>query len=258
MKTKKKMIVGNWKMNPATMDESKKIIKGITKAAEAAKKVDVVVCPPFIFLSEVKKAIAKAKIALGSQDIYFEDAGSRTGFVSPVQVAGVGTKYTIIGHSERRDRGETDEMVNQKISAALRNGLTPIFCIGEKERHSNGDYLEHISMQIQKGFATIAKTDLQKVVIAYEPVWAIGAKTAMTPHDIYEMVLYIKKVLREKYDAIVSESVAVLYGGSANAENAEAIIKDGEVDGLLVGREALVPENFSKMILVANNIKAKK
>lgn len=245
-------------MNPITVDESKKIAKGILKTAESAKKVTVVVCPPYLFLTEVKKVIGSKKVFLGSQDIYFEDTGSRTGFVSPVQVGGIGATYTIIGHSERRERGETDEMVNQKIVAALRNKLIPIFCIGEKERLSNGDYLEHIKNQIQKGLQGISKSDIAQVIIAYEPVWAIGAKTAMTSHDIHEMVLYIQKVLRESFDEIVSESVSVLYGGSANAENAGEIIENGEVDGLLVGRDSLVPENFSKIISAAQSIKQKK
>lgn len=255
MKTKKKMIVGNWKMNPGTLDEAKKIAKGTVKAAEMTKKVEVVVCPPFVFLSEVKKILGEKKVFLGSQDIHFEDSGSRTGYVSPVQTKNLGATHTIIGHSERRERGESDEIVNKKIAAALRGALVPIFCFGEKERNASGAYLEYIKMQISEGLRGVSKTDAEKIIFAYEPVWAIGAKEAMTPNDVYEMMLYVRKVLRELFDAEVSDTVRVLYGGSVSPQNAGEIMKGGATDGLLVGRDSLVPENFGEIIHLANEIK---
>jgi len=253
MKKAKKIIVGNWKMNPVSPEEAKALVAGIKKEAKKALKIsEAVLCPPAVYLAETAKALSATKLLVGSQDVHFvEGVSSQTGFISAIQYKNAGAKYAIIGHSERRERGDTDEIVNKKTLAALNAGLVSITCFGEKTRQSNGEYLAVIRSQIEKALVGVSSDMLKKVLLSYEPVWAIGAKEAMTPRDLHEMSLYIRKVLIGLYGAPVAAGVRILYGGSVNPTNAEAIMKEGEVDGLLVGRDSLNAVNFVQILAIA-------
>ena len=248
----KKLVVGNWKLNPQTLPEALTLAKATEKLAVKSKKVSLVVCPPYPFISALQK-ITKIS-ALGSQNFSIEEKGSHTGEVALSMLTSCGVTYSLIGHSERRLRGETDEHVNAKIIRALTEGVRPIVCIGEKERNANGTHLTTIEQQLKAALHTVGEKDFGKIIIAYEPVWAIGAASAMEPTDIHEMVMYIKKFLSTLYGKIAWET-PVLYGGSVGKENAESIFKIGNVDGLLIGRQSLSVESLAEIVSFAEKIK---
>ncbi|MDD5050306.1 MAG: triose-phosphate isomerase [Candidatus Pacebacteria bacterium] len=249
----KKIVIGNWKMNPATLLEARKIFSKVKKTASSCKKVHTVICPPFLYLSDLASKSSKESLALGAQDTSsLESVGSYTGFLSPLMVKNIGAQYVIIGHSERRREGETDEMINKKILASLSIGLKVIFCVGEKERGHDGHFLEFVKQQIHLGLQGVSKKSLQNVLIAYEPVWAIGAENAILPRDLHQMKIYIRKVLSEFFGPSAVVKVPVIYGGTVNPENVELLLLAGEVDGFLVGRASLNPKDFSAILEVAN------
>ncbi len=254
MKKTKKLIVGNWKMNPIDWEEGKVLLAGLKRgiAKHKGKLSDMVVCPPNIYLRDTVKSVGKVKLGVGVQDVSpFENVGSKTGSISAMMHKNSGAQYAIIGHSERRDAGETDEEVNKKVHLALRAGLKVIVCVGEKTREANGAYLEFIKEQLRKGLEKIERKMLREVIVAYEPVWAIGAKEAMTPYDLHQTSLYIRKVLMEIFGADWGGHVAVLYGGAVDAMNTLGIVRDGAVDGLLVGRQSLIATEFLDIALAA-------
>ncbi len=199
--------------------------------------------------------LGRSRIASGVQNIFVEDAGSHTGEITAPQAASCGAGYVIVGHSERRKMGETDDLVTKKAFSAIRNGLTAIVCVGETERDTHGKYLAFLKDQLAHSLATISGAELKKLVIAYEPVWEIGAAAAMSPGQIHETSIYIRKVLSDLYDPILVAKMPVLYGGSVNVQNARAILKDGEVDGLLIGRESVVARDFIAIAKIANELK---
>jgi triosephosphate isomerase len=249
MKKAKILVVANWKMNPETIDKAKEIFKETEKGMSEIKKVNLVVCPPFVYLSDLEK-INNSKIVLGAQDMFWEESGSFTGEISSKMLKGEG--YVILGHSERRELGENDEMVAKKILAALKAGLCPILCVGEKERDAHGEYLHFLRAQIKNSLGQLTKNLLSKIIIAYEPIWAIGKSDseAMKPEDIHETSLFIKKVLADIYKQKKVISIPILYGGSVSHNNAKDIISRGEVQGLLVGRESLNPKKFNELLKV--------
>jgi triosephosphate isomerase len=256
MKKKRNIIiVGNWKMNPETQDEAKKIYTKINNTSGKAKKITVVVCPPAIYLSTLAKT-SKKYVKLGAQDTSFEKSGSFTGSISPDMIRNAGADYVILGHSERRAEGELDETIAKKAKSALETGLKPIICVGEKIRDNHGEYLAVIKDQILKIFTNIDKKYISDCIVAYEPVWAIGKSfdNAMKPSDVHEMSLYVKKILSTIYSKEDAMRVPVLYGGSVNFENAQPILLDGEVSGLLVGRQSLDIVEFPKIIEYANKL----
>ncbi len=256
MKKKRNVyIVGNWKMNPVTPEEAKTLYTKINKASQGAKKVHTIVCPPSIHIPLFAK-VTKKYARLGSQDAFFEQEGSFTGNVSPLMFKNAGVEYVIVGHSERRALGETDEIVSKKVRAVLASGLRPIVCVGERERDSAGAYLTFIHNQVLKSVEGVDALSLSKIIFAYEPVWAIGKKytDVMKPSDVHEMSLYIKKTLSRLYPKDEALAVPVLYGGSVNFENAQPILLDGEVAGLLIGRQSLDAVEFSKIVAYANQL----
>lgn len=256
MKKDRKMVVGNWKMNPATLEEAKKTFNGIKKKAGLYKSVDIVICPPDIYISELKKADRNKDIFLGTQNIFWENAGAFTGETGPALFREIGAEYSIVGHSERRARGESDGEVNKKVNAALKEGLKVILCIGEKERDLEGEYLSFIRNQLKSGLDKVNKKMLDSIVIAYEPVWAIGKSDteAMKGKDVYEMVIFIRKALSEIYSPQEVNGVKVLYGGSVSAFNTKDIVGEGHADGLLVGRQSLFADGFLEIIDIVNNL----
>ena len=247
VKRGKKYLIGNWKMNPETLAEAKVVFAGIKKASTKAPNVKIVICPPFVYLPELGKK-GSATVSVGVQNIFPEPKGSFTGETSVGMAKQFGASHVIIGHSERRVRGETDLDVSKKAQAALNAKLTAIVCLGESERDTDGKYLHFIANQLATSLSGIDKKQMANVLLAYEPVWAIGAKEAMSAHDLHQMVIFIKKTLISLFDAQVADKAVILYGGSVNAENAEDIVMNGEVNGLLVGRESLKAESFAGII----------
>ncbi|KKW12885.1 MAG: Triosephosphate isomerase [Parcubacteria group bacterium GW2011_GWA2_49_9] len=252
---KKKLMVANWKMNPGSVAEAR-VLFGKTKLAGGKlDKVETVMCPPFPYLGLFAHA-GTTRVSLGAQDVFWANIGRATGEVSPEMLKDVGASYVIVGHSERRALGETDEMVSKKLRAVLAEGLTPIVCVGEKERDVDGKYFDILKNQIKSSLAGIRRTDFREFVIAYEPLWAIGksAREAMTPRDIRETSIFIRKVLADMYDATTAELPVLLYGGSAEGSNTAAILRDGGVSGLLVGHASLDASGFISMLKSANSI----
>lgn len=238
-------------MNPLSLKEAEKLFTSILKNKKDKLKVEVVVCAPFLYLEKLKK-ISK-KIPIGSQNIFYEKEGAYTGEISAEMIYNLGAKYTILGHSERRMQGESNNDVNKKIKVALSNSLVPIVCIGEKERDENHEYLNFIKTQVEEGFSNIQKSSMTKVVIAYEPIWAIG-KTAVreaNPEEFREMKIFIRKILTDKFGKDVAENIRIIYGGSVNPKNALDFLKEGQADGFLVGRDSLNAEKFVNIINIA-------
>jgi triosephosphate isomerase (TIM) len=247
---KRKIIVANWKMNPLTLEEAKRTFLGIKKAAEKCERVDTIVCAPFVYISPLRKLFNSDYIALGAQNVFHEQGGAFTGEVGPGMLKDIGAEAVIIGHSERRARGETDEMVAEKVAAALKAGLKVVLCVGEKVRDEHVMYLDFIKDQIRNSLAKTQRPMLKNLIVAYEPVWAIGKKDneAMTPGSLHEMTIYIKKILSDLYGQEYGKSTPILYGGSVTVRNAKDIVVGGEVDGLLVGRESLNPSAFGEIL----------
>lgn len=252
-KNKKKIVVGNWKMNPVTSKDAEKLLVEITKLLPSLKKTEIVVCPPYIYLEKLKK-ISK-KISLGAQNIFAGDTGAFTGEVSAVMLENMGVKYVILGHSERRALGENNLDLNKKIKSALASGLLPIICVGESNRDEDHGYFNFIKTQLEECLAGISKNTIGDIVVAYEPIWAISStvnRIDATASDCREMVIFIRKVLHDKFGG-EAQRVRVIYGGSANEKDAEDFLVHGGVDGLLPGRASLDPKKFSEIVRITEN-----
>lgn len=252
---KKKIIVANWKMNPDSPEKAREIFAAAVRAARKLKHVSLVVCPPALYAGLFKKP-SERNIFLGLQDVFWEKGGAHTGEVGAGMARAFGISYAIIGHSERRRLGETDEVVSKKVLAALQAGLRPIVCIGEAERDADGAYFNFLKNQIRGSLASVRPQQLKEVIIAYEPLWAIGKsfKDAMKPPAVHETAIFIRKVLADMFTVPAAAAVPVLYGGSVDAENAGPIVSEGRVDGLLVGRQSLDSENFPKLLSILNGL----
>lgn len=248
MKHTPALVVGNWKLNPTTSLEVKELVNGIKKKVSKVTGAKIVIAPPFLFISEVSKLIKNTNVLIGAQDTYFEDRGPFTGEVSPALLTPFGVSYVIVGHSERRAMGETDEQVNKKIQALLKRKLTPIVCIGEKTRDKQGSFFNGIENQIRQLAAGLTAQQLQKVVIAYEPIWAIGTGATATAEDVKEMQIFIVSVLTKLYDRKVADKIHLLYGGSVKSSNASDLHQNGGMNGFLVGGASLLAEEFATII----------
>ena len=242
----KKTIIANWKMNPKTPAEAKKIFTSIKKQSAKIQGVDIYVCPPFVFLPEIAKQGTTQKIKLGTQDLFYENEGAFTGQISPSMVTGYKAKMTLLGHSERRALGEDNKIIGRKVRHVISSGMTAVVCVGERERTQEGDYYRFMRDELEEAITGIKRKDLKQLMIAYEPIWAIGkrAEEAIDPEALYEMVLFIRKVLTERFGRAPAQRVPVLYGGSVKPDNAHSFVHDGGVDGLLVGGASLHPEQF--------------
>jgi triosephosphate isomerase (TIM) len=251
-----KFIIGNWKMFPSSPKEAKAILGGIKRGIKSASKVKVVLCAPALFIFASVLRVGKTKIAIGGQDCFTEDEGAYTGETSPRALRALGATYVILGHSERRAMGETDKEVSKKVIAALRNKLTVILCVGEKERDQHGGYFNEVSTQLRASLDGCPKVGWKNLIIAYEPIWAIGSKAVRvaTPADFREMSILIRRTLTEYFGKKEAFAVPVIYGGSVDDRNALGFLREGEADGLLVGRVSLDPEKFSAIIRSAHNI----
>lgn len=245
-------------MNPPTYEQARDLFASIGRTLKKISKVTVVIASPAVFISLLgKKMISSAQgIRLSAQDVSEHPEGAFTGSISARQVASAGAQYVILGHSERRALGDTDAIVAKKVRQALDAGLRIILCVGESERDLHAHYLQYIRTQIMTVLTGLDKKLIRNFIVAYEPVWAIGKSydVAPKPADIHEMSIYIKKIISEIIGKNSAMKVPVLYGGSVNAENAQAILKDARVDGLLVGRQSLDAKAFNDMISYANSL----
>jgi triosephosphate isomerase (TIM) len=244
----KRIIIANWKMNPLTEKEAEKLWKGITKNTPPLRKTLIVICPPVIYLEKLKKL--SRKVILGVQDAFWGDTGAFTGEVSSEMLYLAGSRYVILGHSERRARGETDRDINKKVKSSLASGLSPILCVGENVRDEEHGYFNYVKDQLEAGLQGVVKNSIKNIIVAYEPVWAISStpgRRDASPEDSSEMAIFIRKVLSDKFGREASR-VKIVYGGSVNDRDAEGFLRLGGVDGLLVGRASLNAEKFASII----------
>lgn len=248
MKKKPPLVIGNWKLNPGTVSEAQKLVKAIVRSVKKQNTVDIVIAPPFLFIPEVAKLTNRSVVALATQDVHFEERGACTGEVSASLLAPYGVTYAIIGHSERRALGETDEQVRKKVQAVLKRRLTPVVCVGENERDSQGSFYTFIEAQLRSLSSGLTAVQLQRVVIAYEPIWAIGTGATATAEDVKEMQLFIMSTLTKLYDRKVAERVRLLYGGSVKAANAATLHAEGGMNGFLVGGASLDAREFASIV----------
>ncbi len=244
----RKIIIGNWKMNPVSLKDAEKLFTNIAKSISRTRKIEIVICPPFVYLEKLKKL--SKKIILGAQDFFGKDVGPFTGEVSTEMIYNIGARYAIVGHSERRALGENDEEINKKIKAALVAGISPVLCVGENTRDENHSYFNLVKNQLEVCLSGISKNSISKIVVAYEPVWAISStqnRKDATPSDSLEMSIFIRKVLADKFGAD-THKVRIVYGGSVNEKDALDFLKHGGVDGLLAGRASLDAKKFIEII----------
>ncbi|MBU5486039.1 triose-phosphate isomerase [Clostridium sp. MSJ-11] len=245
---RKPIIAGNWKMHN-TIEEAVKLVeelKSLVKEAEC----EVIVCPTFICLSEVKRVIKDSNIKLGAQNMYFEDKGAFTGEVSPSMLKALGIDYVIIGHSERRQYfNETDEIVNKKIKKAFENDIIPILCVGESlHERENGITEEVIGRQIKLDLSGLTASQVENLVIAYEPIWAIGTGKTATSEQANETIGYIRSIVEKLYGNEVSEKIRIQYGGSVKSSTIKEQMAMPHIDGALVGGASLKAEEFGAIV----------
>ena len=252
MANRKINIAGNWKMNKTT-GEAVELVDAIKSRVGDVKDVDVVVCPPFTALPTVVDAVKGTSIGVGSQNVHWEESGAFTGEIAPSMLCDLNVEYAIIGHSERRQYfGETDETVNSRLKAALSAGLKPIVCIGETlEQREDGSTESVIRTQIENGLADLTPEDMQKTILAYEPVWAIGTGKTATPEQAQSIHAFIRDLLQNKFGD-VAEGVVIQYGGSVKPANAKELLGQKDIDGALVGGASLKPDAFAEIVQCAS------
>ena len=243
------IIAGNWKMYK-TIDESIELVNLLKRSVVDIDDVEIVVCPPFTSLSDVNEVVLESNIKLGAQDVYWEKEGAFTGEVSSGMLKNIGCVYCIVGHSERRQFfGETNEMVNKKAKALLKEGLKPIICVGEKLEERKADKaFQVVKDHVVNSLSGLTKEDMQNVVIAYEPVWAIGTGVNATKEQAQEIHKYIRGLLTEMFGPETAGSVRIQYGGSVKPENIKELISQEDVDGALVGGASLKCDSFSQIV----------
>jgi triosephosphate isomerase len=242
------LIIGNWKLNPLTQSDAVALAHGVAKKHKNAAEPYVAIAPPYPFLTEVAKKIAKSSVALAAQDVSEMAVGAFTGEVSAAQLKNVGTEFCIIGHSERRAMGETDAQVLAKVQAVVKHKMVPVVCVGERTRDENGNFLGFVEAQLMSLASGLAAAQMRKVVIAYEPIWAIGTGDTATVGDVKEMQLFIESVLTKVYDRSTARAVRLLYGGSVKPHNAAELQEGGGMMGFLVGGASLKAEDFLAII----------
>lgn len=246
---RKLIIAGNWKLNK-TNQEAVELITLLKRELSDIADVDIVVCPALTALSDINDVLSESNICLGAQNIYWEDSGAYTGEVSVPLLKDIGVQYVIVGHSERRQYfGETDESVNKKIKAVLSHGLTPIACVGEvlEERESNKTF-EVIEKQCTGGFEGLTAEEMKKIVIAYEPVWAIGTGKTASPDQAQEVHKFIRTLLVKMAGDDVAQTIRIQYGGSVKPENSVDLMSQPDIDGALVGGASLNADSFSEIV----------
>jgi triosephosphate isomerase len=249
MNNRRPLIAGNWKMFktcPEAVETAAKLVKLVAGITD----MDVMIAPPFTALAPVSDVVRGSSVSLGAQNLFWEDQGAFTGEISPAMLVSAGCTYVIIGHSERRQHFyETDETVNKRIRAALNNDLIPVMCVGEteKERESK-DTFSVLDKQVKKGLEGFSSNDLQRLVIAYEPVWAIGTGRTATSGQAQEVHQFLRAMVEKSFGNMLAKSIRILYGGSVKPNNIAELMAMPDIDGALVGGASLDPETFSKIV----------
>ena len=248
---RKPFVAGNWKMNTNSRSSSA-LADGIVRGLQeyGTGKIDVAICPPFVYLQQVAKAVSSSNVALGAQNVYYQDNGAFTGETSCQMLKDIGCTYAIIGHSERRHViGETDELINKKLTAAIHGGLLPIFCVGELlEERETGKTEEVVTKQIKNGLAGLDGEMTSAITIAYEPVWAIGTGKTATTQQAQDVHRIIRGLIAEMYDEELAKNIRIQYGGSVKPSNASELMGEEDIDGLLVGGASLKENDFLAII----------
>jgi triosephosphate isomerase len=250
---RKPVIGANWKMNRGTPKEALEMIQDFKSKVKKTSSVDIIIFPPYTVLNTIFNTIKKTQIKVGAQNMYFEEKGAYTGEVSPIFLKNIGCEYVILGHSERRDIfQETDELINKKLKKALSANLNPIVCIGEHlEEREASKTKEIIFNQFRNTFKDLTKKDIKKIIIAYEPIWAIGTGKTATPEQAEEIHVYIRELLEKNYDKDTAQSVRIQYGGSIKPNNAENLFNKENIDGGLVGGASLQAESLFEIVKAA-------
>lgn len=246
---RKKLIAGNWKMNNSNK-EALELVNQLKDLVKDVKDRDIMIAPTFTCLSDVYDSLKDSNIKLGAQNLYFEEKGAFTGQISADMLLSVGCEYVIIGHSECRDIfGEKDELINKKVKRALDKNLIPVLCVGEHlEEREKGITSDIVSNQIKEAFNGLSESDAEKVVIAYEPVWAIGTGKTATPQDADDVHKTIRETLKSIYNEDVANGMIILYGGSVNEKNADDLLNMPNIDGALVGGASLAADKFARIV----------
>ena len=252
-KYRKTIIAGNWKMHK-TPSETKAFAEALKSALPRAKRCSVILCVPYVDIPAAVKALKDSRVSVGAQNVHWDDKGAYTGEISAAMLAELDVKYVIIGHSERRNPyEETDYIINKKVRAALDAGLRPILCVGENiMQRELGVTLELISYQIKAALSGVTAEEIRRIVIAYEPIWAIGTGNSATPVQAGEVCGAIRAILRKLYGARIARSTTIQYGGSMNDRNADELLAQEDVDGGLIGSASLHPDQFLSIIQTAN------
>jgi len=251
-KYRKTVIAGNWKMNK-TPSQTKEFMMQFKSIMPKGRWCDIALCVPAVCIPAAVRAMRETRVGIGAENCNPNPSGAYTGEISTEMLVDAGCKYVIIGHSERRAMGETDADINAKVLAALNAGLTPILCCGESlEQRESGITAEWIAMQIKLALAGVSEDKIRKVVIAYEPIWAIGTGRTATPEQAQEVCESIRTVVRKLYSSKNARAISILYGGSMNEKNAYELLAQPDIDGGLIGGASLVPEKFVQIIEAAN------
>ncbi len=239
------LVMGNWKMH-GTLAEARALAGAIRDSLKRPRGVDVVLCPPFTVLAAVAEVLAGSPIRVGGQNCHWEASGAHTGEISPAMLVDAGSRYVLVGHSERRrEMGETDEQINRKAHAALAHGLTPVLCIGETaDERRQGLTFTTVEGQLRAGLAGLAPEAIVKLVLAYEPVWAIGTGVNATPAQAAEVHGYLRGLLSELTSKETAQLIRIVYGGSVKADHVDALAAEPEIDGALVGGASLNAQGF--------------
>ncbi|HOG23967.1 MAG: Bifunctional PGK [Candidatus Omnitrophica bacterium ADurb.Bin292] len=246
---KKPLIAGNWKMYK-TASEAVTLVQTLKAAVHPVMNVEIVICPPFIALSEVSKVLTDTPIELGAQNMYSAPEGAFTGEISPMMLKDVRCRFVILGHSERRQYFKEDNiLIHEKVKTALKYSLVPIVCVGETLEEREGKaHFDVVKTQFDECLGSLEKDDIAKVVIAYEPVWAIGTGKTATPDQAEQMHSYIRRLLNERFGKELGVKVPILYGGSVKPDNARSLMEKPNIDGALVGGASLKAETFAQIV----------
>ena len=251
-KYRKTLIAGNWKMNK-TPSQTKEFMTEFKAIMPKGRWCDIALCVPAVCIPAAVRAMRETRVGIGAENCNANASGAYTGEIATNMLLDAGCKYVIIGHSERRAMGETDADINAKVLAALDAGLVPILCCGESLEQRDSDVTaEWIAMQIKLALANVSEDKIRKVVIAYEPIWAIGTGRTATPEQAEEVCEHIRAVVRKLYNSKIARAVTILYGGSMNEKNAYELLAQPDIDGGLIGGASLVPEKFVQIIEAAN------
>jgi triosephosphate isomerase len=242
-------VVGNWKMN-GTVAECRALALAVREGLKRPRGVDIAVCPPFTALAAVAEVLAGSSVRLGAQNCHWEASGPYTGEISPVMLSELGCRYALIGHSERRrEMGEVDEQINRKVQAVLAHGLTPVLCVGESaDERRSGLTFTTVEGQLRADLSGMAQEAIAKIVLAYEPVWAIGTGVNATPGQAAEVHSYLRGLLSELTSKDIAATIRILYGGSVKADNTEVLAAEPEIDGVLVGGASLNAQSFVAIV----------